>query len=368
MDSRVPSVMFRVDASSVIGSGHVMRCLALATALGAAGAEVTFICRDLPGNYVEWLRAQGHQVSLLPAPSRPLPPGEDEYLYWLGVPMEIEISQCKTLLQAKQAPDWIVVDHYALDSRWETTVRPDDSFLMVIDDMANRPHDCHLLLDQNYYPQPGQRYSTISEYTEFLLGPTYALLRPEFHAEHLRAKCRTGEVQSLLVFLGGSDFGNVTSSILRTLLSLELNSLEIDIIVGKANPHLTEVAWLCEKVGARMLTQVNDMATRMARADLSIGATGVATWERAAVGLPTLAVSIADNQRDIARYADQLGILRWLGDAEKVTEEGWSAALRWAFSSPHALQSQSARGMRLVDGLGTVKVVEKMIGNYGRLH
>ncbi len=307
-------------------------------------------------------------MCLLPAPSRPLPPGEDEYLYWLGVPMEIEIGQCKTLLQAKPAPDWIVVDHYALDIRWETAVRPDTSSLMVIDDMANRPHECQLLLDQNYYPQSEQRYGAISECSEFLLGPAYALLRPEFHAEHCRAKCRTGEVRRLLVFMGGSDYGNVTSSILRTLLSLQGHSLEIEVIVGNANPHLAEVAKLCEQAGAQMLTQVNDMATRMARADLSIGATGVATWERAAVGLPTLAVSIADNQRDIARYADQLGILRWLGDAAQVTEEAWLAALRWACSSPQALQSQSARGMDLVDGLGTAKVVEKMIGNRGRLH
>jgi UDP-2,4-diacetamido-2,4,6-trideoxy-beta-L-altropyranose hydrolase len=368
MDSSLPSVLFRVDASYAIGSGHLMRCLALATALGAAGAKVSFICRDLPGNYVGWLRERGHRVCLLPAPSGPLPPGEDEYLYWLGVPMETEIGECKALLKAMPAPDWIVVDHYALDSRWESAVRPESSFLMVIDDIANRPHACQLLLDQNYYPQPEQRYSSLAAGAIALLGPAYALLRPEFHTEHLHAKRRTGEVRRLLVFMGGSDCGNVTSSILRTLTSLEKHSLEIEVIVGKANPHLPEVAQLCEQAGAQMLTQVNDMAARMARADLSIGATGVATWERAAVGLPTLAVSVADNQLDIARYADQLGILRWLGDAAQVNEEAWLAALRWACSSPEALQSQSARGMDLVDGLGTAKVVEKMIGNRGRLH
>jgi UDP-2,4-diacetamido-2,4,6-trideoxy-beta-L-altropyranose hydrolase len=368
MDSPVPIVIFRVDASRAIGSGHLMRCLAMATALGAAGAEVSFICRDLPGNYAEWLREHGHRVCLLPAPFVPLPPGEDEYLSWLGVPMETEIGECRALLQSMPAADWIVVDHYALDSRWESAVRPAAAYLMVIDDLANRSHTCQLLLDQNYYPQPDQRYSALTEGAEFLLGPAYALLRPEFHAERCRAKRRTGEVRRLLVFLGGSDCGNVTSSVLRALASLEERSFEIEVIVGNANPHLAEVVQLCEQAGAQMLTQVSDMAARMAHADLCIGATGVATWERAAVGLPTLAVSVADNQRDIARYADQLGILRWLGDAAQVNEEAWLAALRWACFSPQALQSQSARGMDLVDGLGTAKVVEKMIGNRGRLH
>lgn len=345
-----------------------MRCLALATALGAAGAEVSFICRDLPGNYAGWLRERGHRVCLLPAPSRPLRPGEGEYLYWLGVPMETEISQCKAVLQAMPAPDWIVVDHYALDSRWESAVRPATSSLMVIDDMANRPHACQLLLDQNYYPQPERRYSALAEGAEFLLGPSYALLRPEFHAERRHAKRRTGEVRRLMVFMGGSDSRNVTSSVLRALARLKGHSLEIEVIVGKANPHPEEVAQLCEQAGAQMLTQVDDMAARMALADLSIGAAGVATWERAAVGLPTLAVSVADNQRDIARYADLCGILRWLGDAAQVDEEAWLAALQWACSNPQALQAQSARGMGLVDGLGAAKVVEQLIGYSSRLH
>jgi UDP-2,4-diacetamido-2,4,6-trideoxy-beta-L-altropyranose hydrolase len=282
--------------------------------------------------------------------------------------METEIAECKAALKAMPAPDWIVVDHYALDSRWESAVQPAASCLMVIDDMANRPHSCQLLLDQNYYPQPEQRYSALAAGAEFLLGPGYALLRPEFHAERPSAKRRTGEVRSLMVFMGGSDSGNVTSSVLRALARLKDRSLEIEVIVGKANSHLTEVTQLCEQAGAQLLTQVDDMAARMARADLSIGATGVATWERAAVGLPTLAVSVANNQHDIARYADQLGILCWLGDAGQVNEDAWLAALQWAFSNPQALQSQCVLGMHLVDGLGTAKVVEKMIGNRSRLH
>lgn len=360
--------MFRVDASTLIGSGHLMRCLTLAQSLQAAGVETSFICRDLPGNLASWLKGCGQQVDMLPAPPAPLPRGSSEYLSWLAVPMEMEIAQSKALLAQSADVDWVVVDHYALDAEWERQVPPAGASVLAIDDIANRQHACQLLLDQNHYHHAQTRYAGLAGEASFLLGPQYALLRPDFAACRELAAQRGAELRRLLVFLGGSDVANVTANVLRGLGMVKQEGLEIEVIVGQANPHRNIISALCNALGAHLLLQVDDMARRMARADLSIGATGVATWERAALGLPTLAVSVADNQREIARYAHELGILRWLGDAQDLTEQDWTQALQWALGHPSALREQSARGMQLVDGLGAPRVVENMLGYHSRLH
>ena len=353
-------VVIRVDASQAIGSGHVMRCATLAAALREPGAEVHFVCRELPGNYANWLRARGFAVTLLPAPSAPQPPGGDPYATWLGCDAEIETAQCRATL-ANAAIDWLVVDHYALDAAWERAVCPPAARVLVIDDLANRAHACGLLLDQNYHVSGAARYAVCAPNAELLLGPSYALLRPDFAACRAQLLPRTGQVRKLLVFLGGSDNTNVTSTVLRALARTNRRDLQIDVIVGLANPHLEELRSHCELVGAHLYTQVDDMAARMADADLAIGATGVATWERAALGLPTLAVSVAENQKSIARQAHALGLLCWLGDAETIDENCWIQAIDWACTHPHELRDQSYAGMAAVDGMGVHRVVERML-------
>lgn len=357
-------VAIRADASQAIGSGHVMRCVTLADALCEAGAGVRFICRELPGNYAEWLHARGFAVTLLPAPSTPLPASSDQYARWLGVDAATETAQCRAVL-ADAALDWLIVDHYALDAAWERAVCPSTARVLAVDDLANRPHACALLLDQNYHAAGAARYAGLTPGAELLLGPTYALLRPDFAACRARLRPRTGEVRKLLIFLGGSDSADVTSTVLRALSGSELS---VEVIAGQSNPHLGALRPLCERFGARLQTQVNDMATRMADADLAIGATGVATWERAALGLPTLAVSVADNQREIARHADSLGLLHWLGEADAVCEEEWRAAIAWACANPEALRAQTRAGLEAVDGLGARRVVEWMHAHQRRLH
>ena len=360
------NVAIRVDASQVIGSGHVMRCSTLAHALRESGAEVRFICRELPGNYAEWLRARGFRVELLPAPVVPLPPGGG-YATWLGVDASTEATQSSAVLQSAVV-DWLIVDHYALDAAWEQAVCPPSARVLAVDDLAERNHACALLLDQNYHTAGVTRYAGLAPAAELLLGPRYALLRPDFAACRAKLRMRTGEVRKLLVFLGGSDSHNVSSTVLRAIAARGSDRLAVDVIAGQSNPHLVALRELCMHMGARLHTQVDDMAARMADADLAIGATGVATWERAALGLPTLAVSIADNQREIARQAHSLGLLRWLGDAGTISEAEWVSAIDWACTNPQALRNQSHAGLEFVDGQGALRVVERMHAHQRRLH
>jgi UDP-2,4-diacetamido-2,4,6-trideoxy-beta-L-altropyranose hydrolase len=360
-------VIFRADASQAIGSGHVTRCATLAGALREAGATVRFLCRDLPGHYAGWLRQLGYEVVLLPAPREPLPAAVEQYARWLGVSVAEDAAQSLAAL-GDAGGDWLVVDHYALDATWERELGQRVPRVLVIDDLADRAHDCALLLDQNYHAAGAARYARLAPDAELLLGPQFALLRPDFAACRAVLRPRSGEVGKLLVFFGGSDAADVSSTVLRALAATGRRELAVDVVAGQANSHLEALGALCVRIGARLHTQVDDMAARMAAADLAFGAAGVATWERAALGLPTLAVSVADNQREIARYADALGLLRWLGDAADVSEAAWAAAIDWACSEPGALHRQSVAGMETVDGRGARRVVERIHAHQRRLH
>jgi UDP-2,4-diacetamido-2,4,6-trideoxy-beta-L-altropyranose hydrolase len=363
-------VAIRADASQEIGSGHVTRCATLGSALRKIGAEVRFICRDLPGHYADWLRARGFAVVLLPAPQVSMSLSSScssQYKRWLEVDSMIDADQCYEVLHGVDL-DWLVVDHYALDASWERAVCPPSARVLVIDDLANRTHACDLLLNQNFHPSVKVRYADLAPSAELMLGPCYALLRPEFAAGRSLIHPRSGVVRKLLVFLGGSDSANVSAVVLRTLAARGSNELIVDVIAGQSNPHIDELRALCASVGAHLHVQVNNISAYMADADLAIGAAGVATWERAALGLPTLAVSVADNQSEIASQAQELGLLRWLGEAAKVGEADWGAAIDWACANPEALRVQSTAGMQIVDGLGVSRVLESMHAHQRRLY
>lgn len=361
-------VAFRADASTRIGAGHVMRCATLAAALAGRGLRTGFICRDLEGNLIDWLRTRGHDVFTLPSPAATARAEVDGYQGWLGVTQELEIAQSGTVLSAMSPPAWLVVDHYALDAVWEEAMRPLVRRVLCIDDLADRSHACDILLDQNYHANSEQRYAALLPPAAVtLLGPRYALLRGEFFRWRQDLAERDGDVRRILVFFGGSDEANVTATVLRALARPVPRSLHVDVVIGQANPHAGEVASLCRALGATLYRQIDNMAELMAHADLAIGATGVATWERAAVGLPAIAVSVADNQRDIARFAAQQGLLTWLGDAQGLDEAAWREAIDDACQNPAGLRAQSRAGRDLVDGLGAERVVESMYENQRRL-
>lgn len=335
-------VAFRADASISLGAGHVMRCLTLADEWKGRGAETLFVSRNTPGHLGDVVRARGHAVSLLPD----------------SADRQADAAATQAALAA--GVDWLVVDHYALDARWERAQRPLARHILALDDMADRPHDCDLLLDQNL-PAPGRYDGLLPAGCGILAGPRYALLRPAFHALRQRRGQGGGEVKNLLVFFGGGDASNETGKVLEALAAMDAPGLTADVVTGGGNPLKEAIRVRCEALpGCRFHCQVEDMAGLMSRADLALGATGVSTWERACLGLPTLAVSVAENQHAIARAAAEAGLLTWLGAADRVDASGWRRAVAHALASPRELAAQSRAGMALVDGLGTRRVADRM--------
>ncbi|KXS54044.1 MAG: polysaccharide biosynthesis protein [Marinobacter sp. T13-3] len=298
-------IAFRTDASIWIGTGHVMRCLTLADELRRQGHECVFVCREHEGHLGDLIGKKGFKLHLLSKTDSQQKPSMNEphlaHAGWLGASWQKDGKETSDLLH-NQRPDWLVVDHYALDARWEREVAHEVGQIMVIDDLADREHECTVLLDQNLGRQPGDYELLVPSYCSKLIGPQYALLRPEFsqiRPESL-ARRQSPKLERILISLGGVDRTNVTGQVLEALAKSELPSdVELDIVMGAAAPRLEDIRRQAAELRfpATVSVSVSDMAERMCKADLAIGAAGGTAWERCCLGLPSIILVLADNQR-----------------------------------------------------------------------
>ncbi len=323
------NILFRVDASLQIGNGHVMRCLTLADALKQDGANCIFICREHEGNLLTLIRNKGHNALSLPSSSanisRSLTPTRQEYLTWLGTTPEEDARQTIIALQslALDKPVWLIIDHYALDSEWESSVRPYCQKIMVIDDLADRQHDCDLLLDQTFGRDERDYQPLVPEHCTIITGCYYALLRPEFAEwrEYSLQRRQKPQLKQLLITLGGVDKGNVTEKVLAALSDSDLpNDCHITIVMGKHAPWLAAVTTQAQQLPwpTEVKVDVSNMAEVMANSDLCIGAAGSTTWERCCLGLPTIMLITANNQMFAAeRLKETTEIIKFTIDIKK---------------------------------------------------
>jgi UDP-2,4-diacetamido-2,4,6-trideoxy-beta-L-altropyranose hydrolase len=338
-----PQVVFRADASIRIGTGHVMRCLALAEALQQRGAVARFISRDEEGNLGELVEGRGFKVIRLP---RSVPSDGAREMGWEQDADETDAA----ISMLHDKVQWLIVDHYALDAAWERRLRLRTERLMVIDDLANRPHDCDLILDQNYYEHLQTRYDALVPAKCLkLLGPRHALLRGEFLAARHRAQARRGEPKRVLAFLGGADPENVTARVINAFSLLDNETLSLDVVVGASNPRSREIEAICSALPrVSFHFQVSNISELMIAADLAVGAGGVTTWERCMLGLPSLTIVIADNQMQTTLDMSKLGIIWYLGHSSELDAGGILRALREALSEPARLHRMSAKAIEFM--------------------
>lgn len=354
-------VVFRVDASSAIGTGHVKRCHTLACSLKKKGAQVHFITRAHPGHMGDMLAYENFKVTLLPQPSYN---GitETGYGAWLGVTQQEDAAQTITVL-GNQLSDWLIVDHYGLDRVWEARLRPHTHRLMVIDDLANRPHDCDVLLDQNYALGGQERYQAqVPASCQLLLGPRYALLRPEYAQHRKTIVTRTGKINRIMVYMGGSDHKNITGMVLAALSTDKLANIDVDVVIGSNFLHEDAVV---AQTNSRPHTQIHKsrphLADLMAKADFAIGAGGATTWERLCMGLPSLVISVAENQIPACKALEASGLIRFLGDQSEVDYEYVKKTTLEMIAEDKSFAAQRTRYQSLVDGVGTDRVTEVLV-------
>jgi UDP-2,4-diacetamido-2,4,6-trideoxy-beta-L-altropyranose hydrolase len=345
------TAVFRADASLAIGTGHIMRCLTLADELRRNAVESVLIVRAGEGDMRDEIERRGYRVISLPeCDRRHATDCADGIERWLGVSTDVDAMQTMdALAELGQECDWLVVDHYGIDHRWERRIRPMVGGMLVIDDLANRSHECDMLLDQNLYERMNERYEhTVNPDCIRLLGPQYALIREEFQQARSFMERRSGKVGRLFVFFGGVDVANLTMRTINAVTNLQLPDIEIDVVIGNANPHRAEIeASIGSLRNVTLHVQTREIARLMAQADLSIGAGGTTTWERAYLGLPSISVVVAENQREMTDAVARAGACVNLGWHEQITPEIIAQTVVTLCGSPRRIRKMSSQALAI---------------------
>lgn len=364
---KVPHYVFRVDASLEIGTGHVMRCLTLADGLVANGGYCTFITRAHTGHLIPLIQRRGFDTLVLPdpGPSTQAHAISPSHAHWLRVHWAEDAQQVLDLLGGRRL-DWLIVDHYALDVQWEKRMRIAFNRVMVIDDLADRHHDCDVLLDQNFGQDQNSYLSRVPEKCQLLVGSKFSLLRPDFYrlrSYSLRRR-ENLSLRKILITMGGVDKDNATGRILRILARFKmLEGIQVAIVMGPSAPWLEDVKEQATYMPFKteVLAGVSNMAELMAESDLAIGAAGSTCWERCVLGLPTWMMILADNQKKVAKKLSEVGAAQIIPNTDFEMNEFFNRKFignSKKFDSD--LRSLAIKSSRICEGLGTNMVVSKL--------
>ena len=340
-----------------------MRCMTIAEELRQRGIFVSFISREIRGHMCDLIEAKGFTVYRLPRDNRiPVPRHESsDYSHLLEANSDRDALETEKIINERDLhADWIIVDHYALDSNWERAMRPFTRNIMVIDDLADRHHDCEILLDQNLYKNMDIRYDgLIQHHTLKLLGPEFALLRPEFRNLRKIPRSRNEQIKKFFIFFGGSDPDNETSKAIEAVAGYRHENIMVDIVIGASNPNRPAIEAMADQYPyVNCHNNVNYMARLMFEADICIGAAGGTTWERCCLGLPSLVITVAENQVEATQCLHENNILYYIGDHLKVTVNDIRNALDLFYSSPELLNQYTKNSMALVDGMGAHRCID----------
>lgn len=342
---------FRVDSSTRIGTGHLIRCLTLAENLRSRGEDVIFLCQHLDGALTSHVENAGFEVLYMDINKV----GQNTFEHGDAI-------ESLRLIRERSATR-IILDHYDLSLAWEELITKHVDSLMVIDDLTHRPHQCDLLLNQNLMPPSDELFSASSHgATRALIGPRYALLQPEYASLSSRRLTENTSVKKILVFMGGSDPENVTEFVLHSLVNMELGTIAVDVVIGSANPHQAQLlSTFSNYPSITFHSKLSSLAPLLATSDLAIGAGGISNWERMCLGVPSIIVDIAENQREICIELARAGLIEHIGSSHLISPLDIEHAVEKLISREDLRKQYSRQGQITVDGLGTNRVVEILL-------
>lgn len=326
-------VGYRVDASIKIGTGHVMRCLTLANDLKENGVASHFVCRAHIGHMAEKIKSEGHGITLLPVDQEFVNNADtnssSKYESWLGADW-LKDAEGTVNAIAEFMPVWLVVDHYAINAKWERIVKAEAGVkIMLISGMTNQEHVCDLLLDQTYSSEGERRWDgLVPRSCELLVGPKFALLRPEFIAARRKLRQRECNIRRIFIAFGGVDEPNATSVALDAVLELGRTGIAVDIVIGRANPNRAQLQSKCQLlIEVSLHIEPTNIAELMLNADLAISGGGAMLLEQCYLHLPSIVVSIADNQIKPAQSLHGIGAVIYVGDLGETSKEHISESI-----------------------------------------
>ena len=337
------AILFRADADQKTGTGHVMRCLALAQALRDRDVPVFFIVtKEFPDIAPRLLR---EGITIIPIGAEP------------GSPEDAELT-CAAA--EKTRASWIVIDGYCFSENYRQQIKNAGYCLMCIDDGGLlRHYHADIILNQNLYAKR-RMYKDTAPGTQLLLGGRYALLRREFPAARDRKRRIRKKAGRVLVTLGGSDPDNYTGDIIRALMQCGACSCDVRVIAGGCNPHVHELEALVKHAGTNivLLHNVDDMVQEYLWADIAICGGGTTTLELACLGIPMITVVISDNQEPVCEFLEKAGAAINMGSGKHHLEERIQEALQKLMASGHAVAELSHHSKKLVDGMGSNRVAQ----------
>jgi UDP-2,4-diacetamido-2,4,6-trideoxy-beta-L-altropyranose hydrolase len=339
-------LLIRADASAAIGTGHVMRCLALAQAWQDSGGRATFASVEIPPSLAQRLQAEGIAIASIPAP----------------VASTIDSTETAARARSENA-DWTVVDGYRFLPAYYGALRAAGLQVLAVDDIAHLEHyPVDVLLNQNLNAA-SERYAGKAEAVNLLLGTRYVLLRREFLRFRDHPRAFAPEVTKILITFGGSDPNNVTAKAIAALGLLQTTNLEAKVVVGSCSEHLVSLESLVAQSNGlfRLERDVRNMPELMAWADLAITAGGSTSWEMAFMGLPALMIVLSKDQEGVADSLQDSGVAQNLGWAYQVSPGQIAAAVQSIGNNAGLRQKMSAEGRRLVDGFGSQRVAQALI-------
>jgi len=341
-------VVFRVDASLTIGTGHVSRCLALAQSLGSDVNEVVFLMRDRSAMGTDLVSSRGYKVCLMANESM----GKDSWFQ--------DAKQTSQFLNRRECPwDIVVVDHYDLDARWERVVRKHTRVLVAIDDMFHRPHECDIVVNPSD-TQKAKRKARPRGMAgiKYLSGGSYAFLDRRFSLERENlTRARIDRLHTLQIFFGGTDEANHTERFSRWV-ACYFPHLKIQIVISKWYPYLRSLKILRGQFNnAISLYQDVPMAPYMSRCEMALGSPGTTTWERACLGLAPAYVSVNPNQEKILQRLEDQGLCVYFGAAAGMVRGVFLKKFSAFLENKAGRKFMGRKGMALVDGQGAERVV-----------
>tara|TARA_R110002050_G_scaffold276248_6_gene421451 strand:+ start:751 stop:2313 length:1563 start_codon:yes stop_codon:yes gene_type:complete len=364
------TIVFRADASPVLATGHIMRCLTLAQALKLKFplARIIFISNLLPNNLTAKLMQLSVELIALPfdIDSTDWRQKDDARACIRAITSQV--------LTINTTIDLLIIDHYLIDWRWQEEFKKYYKKLLVIDDLANRKHLADFLLDQTLNRQANDYLSLVPPYCQLLLGKKFILLRDEFkqlipNAKQKRTQAKTIKntisIRNILVNLGGLDNTNLNRVIIKALIEYKETTcnheLTVDIIMASHSPHVENIkALTTEHYWLTLTTDCNQMSTKILNADLAIGACGTTAWERCCLGLPTLAIVLADNQKEVNKNLAKKKAIISLGNYQTLTEKAIIDAIYSLESQPDKYLSLIKHSFNSCDGMGVQRVLTRL--------
>lgn len=338
-------ILFRADGNAAIGSGHLRRCLTLAIELRERGHDCLFVCSHAPQSFNGLVSAAGFTIFELPSAGN-----------------FTEASDAKLVMEAvaSHAPlNVVVVDHYQLGRAWEQALRAFASTVVVIDDLADRHHDCDFLID--VAPGACDRYNAlVPELCRKLLGTNFALLRPEFRELRSTRRISHEPLARIFVSFGGVDAANFTALTVAAVRRA-LPNVMINAVVTAMSPHREALErQAADDDSLQIDVDAQNMAELMMASDLAIGAGGSTSWERACLGLPSIVVPVAENQLQTVCALGSLGCAVTVAPSPQFVSDT-SRIISILSASPALRQSMSSAASSSVDGRGAIRIASAIL-------